>query len=467
MYRKQPHINITYGVCYRFFFSNSSARLLGLAHATRLGHRPVLATGTLGDVEDMVGIILLLDLAELGVVIAEEFLLPVLLTEAALVLVGARARGHGLELGNVVVGNAQLVGDHLGPRGSLVPGGTELHGHGGVTPGLEDSVGGVVGVGDVQADADGDETVGGDVAEDGDEIGGVRGKGVTGEEAAAVVVLADLEVAVGEGSHVLLVVVVVRGVLGVSDGVLDAQVGQSREEGRQDGLDLSGGLVVGGQGVDEEDLVGHLIDDGGAGINHGGQQGVEALHSLVEEIGGDVGDGEFERSTGDGGIGMGLDGERGDNTEVTGTTTTEGPVQIGVVGPGGRDDLARSGDNLEGQGLVSTQTEGSAQGGVTAAHGVSTSEADSRAFAADDNNSLSVSSIEHIVARDTTAQLDSRTRVGGIRPLCDFDVVQVVSPDGQGTSTGGTAKVAERWISILIYMIQRGEKMKLTHDRCS
>ena len=332
--------------------NNAGKQSVSPAHTTRLGNTPGITTNTLEDIEEVVGIPLRLDLEQRRVVSAEESLLPVGLTEVALVLVAAAARGDGLELRHVLVGNLVLVSDHLGPGGCLVPACADLHGHCGVAQGGEDGVRDVAGLGDVHADSDGDDAVAGQVAQHGGHAGGVVLEHVTGDQTAAVLVSGDREVTVGQRTHVLVVVVVVGVVLGVGDLVGDTEVREGRGEGGQDGLDVVGGLVVRGQRVDGKDARNHLVDNGDARIGHSGQEGVELGDGLPEGLG-VVGRGrELEASAGDLGVRVSLDGDRHDHTVVTSTAAAQSPVKIGVLAARSSDQLAVGGDNLEGQCVV-------------------------------------------------------------------------------------------------------------------
>lgn len=305
---------------------------LSTAHTARVGYSPGITANGLQGIEEIVGVPLVLHSEQRAVVASEEGILPVELAEVALVLVAAAVGGNGLQLGDVVVGDLPLIGDHVGPGGSLVPGGADLHGHSGVAEGGEDGVVDVAGVGDVHADTDGDHAGLSQVPQSGAHALVVVLQGVAGNQTATVLVSSNGQVTPRQGTHVLVVVVVIRSVLGQAQFVGDAKVGESVGEGGQDSLHISGGLVVGSDGVDDEDAAGHLVDDSHTLVDHGGQQLMELSDGLVEGVSGDVGSSELKSSTGDGGILVSLDGHRHDNTIVTGTTTAESPVQIGVLG---------------------------------------------------------------------------------------------------------------------------------------
>ena len=162
---------------------------------------------------------------------------------------------------------------------------------------------------------------------------------------------------------------------------------------------------------------------------------------------------------------MSLDGHRDDNTVVTGTTTADSPVQVGVLGARSSDNLAGGIDNLHGQGVVSTKAELGAQGRVATTLGVTTGQTNSWAFTTDDDKALGSSSLEDLVAQNTGTDREGGALVVSIREIGVFDVIEVVGPDRQSTSTGRTTQVA-------VYRVSSGSscqrlREKLTHDQCS
>lgn len=419
-----------------------------MAHTTRVVHSPVVAANGLESVEEVVGIPLLLDLEQGRVIDAEESVLPVGLAEIGLVLVAAAARGDRLQLGHILVGHLVLIGHHVGPRSGLVPVGTDLHGDGGIAHGGEDGVGDITGLRDVHTDTDGDDTVLGDVTDDRGEASSVVVEHIPGDQPTTVLVLTHAEVTVGQGAHVLVVVLIVRGVLGIGNGVRDAQGIKDLEEGRQESLDIVGCLVVRSDRVDGEEGGGDLVDDGGAGINHLGQQTVELGDSLVEVVCGGLAGEELHISASNRGVGVRLDGGRDDHTIVTGTTTAESPEEVGVRGPVGSDQLSSRRDDLELQGVIGTQSVGGAEGGVSTSLNIATSEADGRTFTSDHHQTLGVSCLHHLEAHHTSTDLECGTLVVSVGPIPILNVVEVVHPNRKSTSTGGASKVTAPPVSI-------------------
>ena len=135
----------------------SHATRLSTAHTTRLGNIPGITANSLQGIKERSRIPLALDRKQGLVGATEESLLPVQLAEVGLVLVAAAVGSDSLKLGNVLVGDLALIGDHLGPRGGLVPASTDLHGHRGVAESGGDSVADVAGGnGNIHADTDSD-----------------------------------------------------------------------------------------------------------------------------------------------------------------------------------------------------------------------------------------------------------------------------------------------------------------------
>lgn len=415
--------------------------LLSSAHTAGVIDSPVITANSLEGIEEVVRIILLLDLQQGAVVAAEEGILPVGLTEVGLVLVASTAGSDGLKLRDKLIGDAILVGDHVSPGSLFVPGCADLHGDGSVTEGGENGVVDITRVGDIEADTNGNHAVFGDVADGGGDAGWVGVECGTGDEAASVLVLADAEVAVWQRTHVLVVVVVVGGVLGVGDGVGDVKAIKDIEERCQECLHISTGLVVGSNRVESEEGRGNLVDDRGTRIDHGGQQGMELSDGLVEVVGSGGAGQELETGTANGGIRVGLDGSVDDNTVVTGTTTANGPEEIGVGRAVGSEKLAIGSDNLILESIIGSQAKSGTESRVTATLDIASGKTDGGTFTANDNQTLGVSSLHDLEAHDTSAYFESRTRVVSVRPGLVRDAIEVVHPDGKGTSTSGTSKV--------------------------
>lgn len=90
-----------------------------LAHAAIVPDLPGLAADGISGIEEGAGVILLLDGAEPGVLVAKELLLETGLAEIGLVHVGAGSGGDGLDLGHDLVGHQVLSPDHLFPLAGL------------------------------------------------------------------------------------------------------------------------------------------------------------------------------------------------------------------------------------------------------------------------------------------------------------------------------------------------------------
>lgn len=311
-----------------------------------------------------------------------------------------------------------------------------------LSPGGEDGVGRVAAKGgDVGADADEGDALLGDVARGLGELGGGLGEGVAGDEAAAVLGDADLDGADGEGAKVLVVVVVVVDRLGVGRVEVDAEGGEVGEEGGHDGLDLGGGLVVGGDGGDHEEVGGEVVDHHGAGVDHGGEGGVEGVDALVEGLGGVVGGEEGDGGTADVAVGEGLEGDADDDAVVARATTGESPVEVRVSGTGRGEELARGGDDLPLEGVIGGETERCAQGGVTTTLCIATSRANSRTFTTDNDLVDLEAFVEEVKALDTGSDLDGSTLVVLVIVVLPLNALHLVGPDRQSTGTGRPGKV--------------------------
>lgn len=230
--------------------------------------------------------------------------------------------------------------------------------------------------------------------------------------------------------------------LGVLDGGGDAELGEQRGEGGEDGVfDVVGGGVPDGDGLDLEDLVVHQVDHHGALVDHGGNHGVELGDDLVEEVGRGGGSKNVDLGTANDGLGMGLDRHGGDDT-VAGAASAQSPVQVAVLGSRSSQDSAGSSDNLKRERLVGAEAELGAESRVASALGEASGDANGWALARDGNQALGVGSLKDLKALDSSANRDRGAGVVLARVVLDADALQVVGPDAQGTSTGRAAKEA-------------------------
>ena len=392
----------------------------------------------------------MLDGKESGVVGAEEGLLPVGLLEVALVHVGAAAGRHGLDLRHELVGHDLLRGDHLGPRRGVVPGGGELHVHGGGSPGGQHGVVDAGGLGVVGGAADGQDALGSQVLQDNLEGVVVVHQDATGDQPAAVLVILDGQVSVGQRAHVVAVVVEVRQ-LSVAREERNAElVEDGGKRSKKSVVDEVRRRVVHGDGVDDEDLVGEIVDHHRAVVNHGGEQGVELGDGLVEVLGSGRRGRELEGRAANGRFGMDLESSRDDDA-VTGTAAAQSPEQIGVLGARGSDDRAGSSNNLEFQSLVGTESESSAERGMATTLGEATGDADGRAFASDSDIARAVSSFQELEALDAGTDGYGRAVVTSALVVDDVGALEVVGPDSQSASTSGTTEEADKGRRASVY----------------
>lgn len=426
-------------------------RYLGRAHTTLLIDIPIFTTDSLESIEEVIRIILLLDCQQGDVVDAEEGLLPVWLAEVGLVLVASTTGSDSLKLRHILVRHAPLIGNHLGPRGSLVPNGANLHGDGRVTPRGEDGVVDIAGFGDVETDTDGNNAAFGDVANGSGDSSSIMVERGTRDKTATILELANAEVAVRKGTHVLAVVVKVGIVLGVGNRVCDVQVIQGVEERCQKGLDIGARLVECGDRVEGKERRGNLIYDRGAGVNHGRQQSVESGDSLVEVVCRGTARQELKTSTADDRVRVSLDGGIDDYTVVTGTATTEGPEEVRVGRAVGSDERSIGKDNLVLQSIVGSETISGTESGVTTTLDITTREANGGTFPTHHNETLFMGSFHDLEAHDTSADLERGTGVVRVRPVLVLDLVEVVHPDRKSTSTRGASKVA---VSLAVFLIE-------------
>ncbi len=110
------------------------------AHATVVGDGPVVRSDSLGGVEDVTSVPLVLDGRQLGVVLTEELGLVVWLLEIGFVHVGAHSWGDSLDLWHDDIGHLVLESDHIGPWGGEAPVGGDGGVDEGLSPGWEDGV---------------------------------------------------------------------------------------------------------------------------------------------------------------------------------------------------------------------------------------------------------------------------------------------------------------------------------------
>ncbi|TKW50163.1 hypothetical protein CTA1_1091 [Colletotrichum tanaceti] len=419
---------------------------------------PRLAAHALEHVKQRLGIPLVLDGQQPGVVVAEEGGLPVGLPEVGLVHVRGAAGRHGLDERHELLRHAPLGGLHVGPRRRVVPVGDELELHDRPAPRRVDRVLGRAGRLLVPADAAGEEdAVGGEVPDDPLVPVVVGLEHGAGDQAAAELVAGHLEVALGQGAHVGGVVVAVRE-LAVGDGQGDADVGQGVDEGAEDDVaDVGGRGVPDGQGTEDEEL-GVVQEDGeGAVVRHGGQQLVELGDGGGEPVGRGGGGEQLEGGAADEGVGgvVGTDGDAGDDAKGAAAAAAEGPVQVRVPGGRGDDGAAVGGDDLEGEGLVGAEAEPGGEGAVASALDEAAGQADGGALARDDGEALGVRGLEDLVAEHAGADVHGRARVVLVGPGGEVDGLEVVGPDGQGTGAGRAAEEAAKGSES-----QRGQKQE-------
>lgn len=421
---------------------DSSSRLSNLnpAHATIRSHTPGIAANTLEVVEQRLGIPLLLDGGKTTPVVAVEGLLPVELVEVGLVHVSAAAGSDGLDLGHELVGDALLHREHVVPAKGI-PGGGELHRHDGLAPGGVNSVGDALEGLEAAAAADGNDAVGGEVADHLLEVVVVVLNDGSGDETATVLVLGSTDVAVGERTHVgVVVVAVVEG--GVGDHGLDANLGEVAGEWAEDLIaDVVSGGVDEGDGLDDENTRGNVVDDGRTVVNHSGQKLVELGDGLVKGSLVDTGGSHLESSTSNGTSVVSSNSQGGDNSKVASAATAKSPVKVTVLESRSPDDSAGRSDNFELEGLISTEAVAGAESRVTTTKGEA-SETDGGTLARDGGEAVRVGKLNSIGTLDTGTELDSRAVVQLVGPLDDFGVLHEVSPDGERASASRAAKVA-------------------------
>lgn len=407
--------------------------LCGLAHAAVVGHSPGLATNTSGGIEKTLGIVLALDLEELVVVDTEEVLLPVALLVVGLVHVSTSTGSGSLDDGLDLIGDSLLGSEHL-VEGSLeAPGQSKGDLDNGLAPEGHDRVDTAsTEVGDVQTDTNEDDTLVGESVSSRGEAGEL----VTGDEATTEERGADLDVASRERTPVVVVVLIVAGELGILGLEGDAESGKSVGEGLEDSPGLLLGLVIGSHGGDRKESVGEEVDDHDARVNDVGEGIVEGVDHGVDGLGLVLRGGDHELGTADLGLRVKLDSHGGDDTVVTATTASESPVEVGILGSRSSDELAGRGDDLILENVVGSETIDGAESRVATTLSVTTGETDRGALSSDNDRVHSMGSGESLEALDTGADLEGLALVVAVLPLLDLGALQVVSPDGQGASTG-------------------------------
>lgn len=411
---------------------------LRLAEAAVLLGLPVVGANGGDGVEEVVGVVLVLDGLELGVVGAVEDVLPVGLPEVGLVEVSGAVRGELGERGHEYVGHLLLVGDHVFPGGGEVPG----RGDDGVDEGVAPAgVDGVVGV------AGGRE---GSVEGDTDELGALGSDGAVGVGQSSVVLLNDrtrdeAATVLGNANLDRSEHVVEEREVGVEvakeAGVLDVQLVELVSERSEELLQLFRGDVGASQGRDGESLVGEVPHGHDTSISRLGKRGVESSNSLVVCILGHTGAGEGEVGTSGGHVLMGLGSQRQDNTVGTTSAAGESPVEVGVVLTVGNEVLTSTSDDLPLESLVSSHAVTRAERGVATTLRVATGNADGRALSANDLQTLSVGSLVGLTTKNTSTHLDGLATVVLIIPVLELDVLQVVHPKAEGAGTSALAVV--------------------------
>lgn len=408
------------------------------AHSSIVSNAPRLTANSVANVEESFRVPLLLQAQKRLVVASEELGLEVGLLEVGLVHVRATSGGKSFNLLHDDVGHEVLVGDHLLPGCGEVPDGGQGSVDEGVTPGGGDGVG-LLGaeLANVGSDADEGGALLGNAAGEGADVGDV----VAGNEAAAVLSNADLDVTDGQRAEVLVVVVVVALVLGVGGGVVHLEGVKAGDEGGEQGLDLSSGLVVRVEGGDLEETGGEVVYDHGAAIDHTGKLLVESIDGVEEGSVVIVGGHHDKGGTTKLGISVSLDGHGGDNTPVTGATTGESPVEISILGLGSSQESTVGYNNLPLQDVIRAETERGGQSAVATTLCVTSSNANSRALAANNSKASVVGSLHNVEALGTGTDLHGLAGVGGGVPVNNLGAGQMMSPDGEGSGSGGATKV--------------------------
>ena len=86
--------------------------------------------------------------------------------------------------------------------------------------------------------------------------------------------------------------------------------------------------------------------------------------------------------------------------------------------------------------LVSSHTVGRSQCGVSTTLAVSAGDTNSRAGSSDNLETLVEGSLVDLEALNTSAHLDSLTRVVLVRPVLELNILEMVSPKAESTGTG-------------------------------
>ena len=133
------------------------------------------------------------------------------------------------------------------------------------------------------------------------------------------------------------------------------------------------------------------------------------------------------------------DRQGGDDTVGTTTPTGESPVQVGVLGGRGSEELTLRRNNLKGKRLVGSKTKFSGQDSVTATLGETTSQTDSGTFSRNNSKALLVRSFDELRTNDTGTDSDCGTVIVLVRPLPESDVLETLGPDSERTCTSRTS----------------------------
>lgn len=86
--------------------------------------------------------------------------------------------------------------------------------------------------------------------------------------------------------------------------------------------------------------------------------------------------------------------------------------------------------------LVSSHTVSRSQGGVSTTLAVSAGDTDSRAGSSDNLKTLVEGSLVDLKALHTSTHLDSLASVVLVRPVLELNVLEIVSPEAEGTRAG-------------------------------
>lgn len=410
------------------------------------GDVPALAADGRGSPEEVLGIDLLLDLNEAVVVAAVEGLRELRVHQVTLIEVATRPGRDVFETLAEVVGQLLVNSLDFGLGAALVPHETNDAEHHDVAPGRVDgAIRGIVDLVGVDVVVDEESTLLDDATESLD--GGVaellvlpvllrhetrcstgstatdgHGREVVQPSALEGLVLEELKLGVDTES-----LPVVKKRLNKLFEIHElhagdherlapprvAAVGQTRHAAVAVGLVRRVVGVAGPVGLDG--LPEGLIVD--AHFDSGGVPGHTGEDSLLEDT----------------------DGHGSDDTPGCGATATHGPEEVGILLLVGSDEATVRSNDVDGQNLVGSHTIERSDRGVTTAGEIATGDTDSAALTTNSIVAVLLASSVHLVDHDTGTHLESRALVAttsGLVVLDHFDVVEVVSPKGQSTSTG-------------------------------